>query len=1197
MSFDAGDWFDKVANSPIPMIQRGDRPIPAVPSAKFKIGKIELSVGAGGIHSVDSPGVHYPTKRSRLVAVDVSSFYPSLIASKGLGPATYGDAGRQTYRSILERRLQIKEAARKETDPVERKRLEVQADGLKLIVNSFFGKTGDRFSSLYDPGVFLAVTLSGQLMLIDLIERLTEAKVRVISANTDGLFLRVPRSNKRWREVLRQWESDTEMRLDVEPLKRLVILASNQYATLNAKGKVKRKGADLRGDLDCSHAPNFLVIRDAVAAALLFDIPPEKTVFSCSDPVRFCSVTKRSSKAKSMVTIDHETESELPRVARWYRSKGSQRRIEVRFDGGRHTTPACALGVAISQDLPESLPDDIDWSFYLGQARRKIQATPGYRHLATKRLQGNGPAELVRQKGLVPVPKYGKAQPAGSNVKHPTLLWDWPSYPTLGTYTGPDLGLMVVDVDQAEKFRKFVDAGNQPLLYDRWTSLAGSLVSFHGTATADGVRTGKDRGKLIFKFDGGPDHPLCTARKKWLKSRGIEVLFGNEIPSILGQYGDDGDVYQLAGDLGPAPEWLIKAITPRKRVQKVKAPAISPEAKQEALEGLPAMLAQIDPRLGDPAIGWRLKEVIDGREIWIGRCPFTHDSGRSEDADLSAGVHDDGPYLHCQHGSCEESREISLRLRERHEKDHPAAPAGPGTVAPSSSGNPPPMTDWPTDPKPVRHELPPVPPLTPEMIPSPLRGWLTDIAERVGCALEFPVVGGVTALGIVVGRKIGIHPKRRDDWTVVPNLWGGIVGRPGVLKSPALKEAVRPLRRLEKVAEQAHKLALKQFNIDWDVAQAQSKAAKKELDRAALDKRGVRTQLEALAANASSIQIPDEPTLRRYTTSDATAEKLGELLASNPNGIGIVRDELTGWLRRLEEPEQGTARSFFLEAYEGLGDNFQYDRIGRGHILIPHCTVSVLGGIQPGPLRAFLRLVAEYGKADDGLISRFSVSVWPDQGGWKNVDRWPDTAAKNKAIIVFDRLDSGDPVQLGAMPDPEGGPPTFRFAYPAQDLFDSWRETLENTKLRTPDENPLVESHLAKYRKLMPALALLFHLAETADGRGSGPVSLQAAELAVKWCDLLEAHARRIYACVTDGDVEPARALANKIKAGALPSPFAYCDVYHRGWSGLDDAKSARSAVALLEERGWVRVVRTQQTGGGPREDIYIHPKLPRKPP
>jgi putative DNA primase/helicase len=505
---------------------------------------------------------------------------------------------------------------------------------------------------------------------------------------------------------------------------------------------------------------------------------------------------------------------------------------------------------------------------------------------------------------------------------------------------------------------------------------------------------------------------------------------------------------------------------------------------------------------------------------------------------------------------------------------------------------------WPEDPKPVRYALPPVPALGAEMLPESLRGWLSDIADRVGCPLEFPTVGALTALGIVIGHKVVIRPKRHDDWSVTPNLWGAIVGRPGVLKTPALKESIRPLRRLEAGARDVHEQAMNSFRVDLDVAQARSKAARKELESAAKDKQRSAAELESLARNAASVQPPVEPVLRRYTTSDATVESLGELLRANPNGIAVVRDELTGWLRSLEKPDQGTAKSFYLEAWEGSGAIFQYDRIGRGHIIVPNSVVVVLGGIQPGPLRSFLRMVARGEEADDGLISRFQLFVWPDIAGeWKNVDRWPDTPAKNKAFAVFQALDVLDPLKAGASATDEGGPPTLRFASPAQDLFDSWRDTLENKKLRAPDENSLIESHLAKYRKLMPALALLFHLADIADGREGGPISLASAELAVKWCALLEAHARRIYSCVVEPDLESARALAEKIKDGALPSPFQIREVYRHGWASLDDPHTARRAVGILQDLGWVRSVEIAQTGGAPREDVHIHPRLPCRSP
>jgi putative DNA primase/helicase len=89
------------------------------------------------------------------------------------------------------------------------------------------------------------------------------------------------------------------------------------------------------------------------------------------------------------------------------------------------------------------------------------------------------------------------------------------------------------------------------------------------------------------------------------------------------------------------------------------------------------------------------------------------------------------------------------------------------------------------------------------------------------------------ALGAVVGRSVGIHPKRRDDWLVVPNLWGGIVGRPGLMKSAAISEATKPLSRLAAESQerfQAEKLKaeVRRERITLEIA-----ALKEEAKRAA----------------------------------------------------------------------------------------------------------------------------------------------------------------------------------------------------------------------------------------------------------------------------------------------------------------------------------------------------------------------------
>jgi putative DNA primase/helicase len=101
------------------------------------------------------------------------------------------------------------------------------------------------------------------------------------------------------------------------------------------------------------------------------------------------------------------------------------------------------------------------------------------------------------------------------------------------------------------------------------------------------------------------------------------------------------------------------------------------------------------------------------------------------------------------------------------------------------------------DPVPLPDALPPVAPFDPELLPEALRDWVADIAHRMQCPPDFPAVGAVVAISSLIGARAVVAPKARDDWRVVPNLWGLIVGRPGVMKSPALGEVLKPLHRLE----------------------------------------------------------------------------------------------------------------------------------------------------------------------------------------------------------------------------------------------------------------------------------------------------------------------------------------------------------------------------------------------------------------
>jgi putative DNA primase/helicase len=383
---------------------------------------------------------------------------------------------------------------------------------------------------------------------------------------------------------------------------------------------------------------------------------------------------------------------------------------------------------------------------------------------------------------------------------------------------------------------------------------------------------------------------------------------------------------------------------------------------------------------------------------------------------------------------------------------------------------------WET-PLPLPALLPDVPTMTPEMVPHGLRPWLTDIADRVQCPLEYVAVSAMVALAAVIGRRIGIYPKRHDDWLVIPNVWGMLVGRPGVLKSPAMVEAMKPLDRLVYQAMQAHQGAMQDYEVASAKYEAQHKALKAEMAKAA--KRSDDEAMEAIGQRIAALvdKAPVCPVPLRYKTNDSTVEKLQDLLAENPQGLLLYRDKLAGFLYNLEKPGREGDREFYLECWAGNG-SFTLDRIGRGTVHSTALCLSLLGSIQPGKLTEYVAGTMTGGIGDDGLLQRLQLAVWPDtRGTWQNVDRWPDTEAKQRAWLVFQRLST---LHRDHIPSPDSGaftqdmPPGIRFAPSAQEIFDRWRTHLEAC-LRSDTLHPAMESHLAKYRSLMPTLALLFH--------------------------------------------------------------------------------------------------------------------------
>ncbi len=510
----------------------------------------------------------------------------------------------------------------------------------------------------------------------------------------------------------------------------------------------------------------------------------------------------------------------------------------------------------------------------------------------------------------------------------------------------------------------------------------------------------------------------------------------------------------------------------------------------------------------------------------------------------------------------------------------PAWPAN-KKVAVSPGGRSPPSSraEWP-DPQPLPEELSPVAPFGFDLLPTSLRPWIEDIAQRLQCPPDYSAIAAMIALAGVVGRKVGIRPKRRDDWLVVPNLWGAAIGPPSVMKTPAIQEPLRPLKRLEIEAKQRFEAEMKGFEAEALVAKVRRKQAEADI------KRALKSGGDARAVAGSALEHePEHPVRCRHLVNDSTIEKLGEILNENPNGVVCYRDELIGLLKSLDKDGQEGARAFYLEAWNGSG-RYTYDRIGRGTIDIEYAIVSVIGSIQPGPLGAYLRGALANGEDADGLMQRFQLAVWPDiSREWRNIDRWPDTTARRTAFQVFSRLDALRTSDVQAQPDPDGIA-FLRFSFDAQVLFDAWRSELEH-RLRCSDLHAAMVSHLSKYRSLIPSLALLIHLADD----GTGPVGVEAIQRAIGWGKYLETHARRIYDPALSADLAAGRALCRKLIEGRISNGFALRDVYRNGWVGLSQREEAAAAVDRLVDFDWLAMT-AEPTAGRSRTRYWINPGI-----
>ena len=268
--------------------------------------KLEIEV-ADVIHLFGWGGLHGARVKYQdegiFINSDVTSFYPSLMIEYGFLSRNVRHA--EKFKEIYDIRVELKkEGKKKEQAPY------------KIVLNSTYGASKDKYNNLFDPLQANNVCINGQLLLLDLIEHVTDKipGAKLIQSNTDGVMFKLPNEETIdiYKDVCKEWETRTRMGLEHDLIKKVIQKDVNNYIIVMDNGKIKSKGAYVKSLNSLDY--DLPIVNKALMEYFISGIPVEETINNCNDLIEFQKVVKVSSKYKCSLYGDQVLNENILRV-------------------------------------------------------------------------------------------------------------------------------------------------------------------------------------------------------------------------------------------------------------------------------------------------------------------------------------------------------------------------------------------------------------------------------------------------------------------------------------------------------------------------------------------------------------------------------------------------------------------------------------------------------------------------------------------------------------------------------------------------------------------------------------------------------------------------------------------------------------------------------------------------------------------
>ena len=326
----------------------------------------------GGLHTENKPEIFEADGEYEIIDWDVSSYYPAIIINNGKHPAHLGKEFLNGYKRMFERRLELKPQAKKD------KRIAGIVGALKLAVNSVYGKSSDMQNWIYDRQLTMFTTLTGELSLLMLIEAYEIAGIHVISANTDGVTIRIKKSLiDKMYEINEWWQTLTGYELERTDYSKIIFSTVNDYLAIKTNGEVKKKG-DFLTDFELHKNKSGRIIPIALEQYFINDVPVSDTICNHRNIYDF-AMRQRATRDFHFEGRANGNVTKYNKLIRYYVSNTGEKLLKVKKEdsmSGAASVSQVEAGewvMTVCNHLKKDHPlDNINHSYYIERAERII---------------------------------------------------------------------------------------------------------------------------------------------------------------------------------------------------------------------------------------------------------------------------------------------------------------------------------------------------------------------------------------------------------------------------------------------------------------------------------------------------------------------------------------------------------------------------------------------------------------------------------------------------------------------------------------------------------------------------------------------------------------------------------------------------------------------------------------------------------